>query len=327
MRYTPWDTLESSGWYSFNDEPVEGSSLIAPRLSDPTILLPAESPDGRWHMFCHTWLGVHHYTSSSGFNWHHEKLLFWRGHSPCIYREGSLYYLLYENHDKEWGRKKDITKKGSRILISSSSDLITWSEPRIILEAETVSYASYREGYPRVARPQLIEWEGRYILYFGVGEARMFDTGQKTSVKFSCATAEFIEGPYKVQKEPLLTIDPLSETRNLAVGSIRIVPCSDRIAAVECSYIYDREKNRSRSLMLLLSSTDGFTFETEKVMQTQPETGWSSRAITACDLKYMEEDSTWYCYYSANGPADGRIPIIREYLGLLLGKPGRQKTH
>ena len=94
MRFVEKRILEDTYWYSFNDEPIATvGSLIVPRLSDPSFLLPDESPDGLWHLFAHTWLGVEHYTSTSGLEWKKEHLVFLRGHSPFIYKEGNVYYV------------------------------------------------------------------------------------------------------------------------------------------------------------------------------------------------------------------------------------------
>ena len=167
MRYYPSSLLESASWYSFNDTYVERSKWYLPRLSDPSILLPSESPDGKWHLFCHTWLGIHHYVSFSGLNWEDTgKVLFLRSHSPFIYREGGRYYMLFERHSLN-KKEKDVTKNASRIFISSSDDLFSWSEEKVILDSTRISASSYRMGPCRVSRPQLISWQGKFILYFG----------------------------------------------------------------------------------------------------------------------------------------------------------------
>ena len=324
MRYIAWEKFEKASWYSFTDNYVQNTAWYMPRLSDPSILLPSESPDGMWHLFSHTWVGVEHFISTSGLNWTRRRLLFFRGHSPFIFKEGGMYHLLFECHDRDWGseKAKDVTKKGSRILLSSSSDLKSWSDPKIILEAEKISLSSYRGGPCRLARPQLICWEGKYRLYFGAGECRMFDSRQKTSCRLMCAESRYLDGPYKINEEALLTIEPDSEYMNLAVGAVRVYPCADAVAAVECAYYYDKERDRSRSVMLLLKSSDGLDFQFAKVMHTQPDEGWSSRAITSCDIKYIEGEDSFYCYYSANsrsGKGIVKLPV-REALGLLLGK-------
>ena len=46
-------------------EPADGDWVIG----DPTVLLPEESPDGRWHMFAYGVMGIHHLTSEDGLTW------------------------------------------------------------------------------------------------------------------------------------------------------------------------------------------------------------------------------------------------------------------
>ena len=130
-----------------------------------------------------------------------------------------------------------------------------------------------------------------------------------------------IDGPYVPSDTVLMEADPESRYRSLSPGAVRIIPCADGIAAIECAYFYDKEHDRSRSAMLLMVSDDGLVFPEPHVMQLSPLDGWASRCITCCDARYKENEETWYCYYSANGiDADSRIPYVKESLGLLLGR-------
>lgn len=321
MRYQSVEKLLNTYWYSFSDEPIATRGHLTPRLCDPAFLLPEESPDGLWHMFAHTWLGVEHFTSTSGLEWKRQHLLFSRGHSPFILKEGNTYYLLYELHDKLYFSKSKDTRKESRIMISSSSDLSLWSEPKLVLDSIDIPNAKYKEGKLRISRPQLVHIDGHYRLYFGAGEVLMYDTNQKTTARLMCADSEFIEGPYDLVPTPLIGIEPDSEYRNLAVGSVRVVPCIDGLAAVECAYFYDEKRNKSSSAMLLLLSRDGLEWEIGKVMQMTADDGWANRYITSADLRYKEKEDTWYCYYSANGYSKHfHFMPVKESLGLLLGK-------
>ncbi len=320
MRFVPVRSLDDIYWYSFNDEPIAtGNPYITPRLSDPAFLLPDESPDALWHLFAHTWKGVEHYTSTSGLEWKREHTVFLRAHSPFIYKEGSIYYMLFELHSRSFRRRGENTDS-SRIMLSSSSDLSLWSEPRKILDSAAIRKSSWRGGVRRVSRPQLIQWEGKYRLYFGAGEAEMYDSKERTGASLMFAESYYLEGPYEIAEKPVIITDPESKYRNLATGSVRIIPCSDAIAAVSCSRYYDRDKKRSKSVMLLSESSDGLSFKDESVMQFTPDSGWASGYITSCDLRYKENEETWYCYYSADGYPDSKLPIRRESLGLLLGR-------
>ena len=148
----------------------------------------------------------------------------------------------------------------------------------------------------------------------------MYDTGQKTTSKLMYAESDYLDREWRVNPEPILEIEPDSEYRNLAVGSVRIIPHSDGLAAFECAYSYDREKNKSTSSVLLLSSQDGLEWKTERVIQKTAESGWASRYITSVDVRYKDGENTWYCYYSANGYREFcGFRFVKESLGLLLG--------
>ncbi|MBS7379082.1 MAG: exo-alpha-sialidase [Sphaerochaetaceae bacterium] len=319
MRFQPLSRIREAYWYAFNDEPIATRGAL--KLCDPAYLLPEESPDGLWHMFAHTWIGLEHFTSTSGLEWKRGRLMFCRAHSPFIFREGGTYWLFYEIHDRMSLRKNsDDSLSASRFMVTTSNDLILWSKPKLVLDSTKITRAQYKEGKVRISRPQIVDWKGRYRLYFGAGETRMYDTRQKTTARLMYAESDFLDKEWRVNPEPILEIEPDSRWRNLAVGSVRIVPCSDGLAAFECAYYYDRKKNKSSSAVLLLTSQDGISWKDEKVIQESPEEGWAGRYITSVDVRFKEGENTWYCYYSANGYSmkNGRRSV-KESLGLLLG--------
>lgn len=319
MRYQTLEKLTGAYWYSFSDEPIATRGAL--RLCDPAYLLPEESPDGLWHMFAHTAVGVEHLSSTSGLEWKREHLIVARGHSPCIFKENNMYYLFYEIHDRtSFFKKDDNSFSSSRIMLTSSTDLLLWSEPKTILDSEKITRAQYKNGPVRISRPQIIECDGGYRLYFGAGETRLYDTNQKATARLMYAQSDYLDRDYRVNPEPILDIEPDSLYRNLATGSVHIVKCSDGVAAFECAFSYDEERQKSTTNLLLLTSEDGTSFTFNKLIQKTPTEGWASRYITSVDVRYKESENSWYCYYSANG----YVPIlghkfVKESLGLLLG--------
>ncbi len=322
MRFQSLEKIERAYWYSFSDEPIVTRGAL--RLCDPAYLLPEESPDGLWHMFAHTWVGLEHLTSTSGLEWKRQHLIVARAHSPFIFREGGTYYLFYEIHDRtSYFKKNDNSISASRIMVICSTDLLLWSEPRLVLDSTKITRAQYKDGPVRVSRPQIIDTGGVYRLYFGAGETRLYDTGQKATARLMYAESDYLDREYRVHPEPILDIEGDSRYRNLATGSVHIVQCSDGVAAFECAFSYDREKKRSTTNILLLTSRDGINFTFNKVVQRTPDEGWASRYITSVDVRYKESENSWYCYYSANGMAKIMgISYVKESLGLLLGTDG-----
>lgn len=319
MRYQPIEKLSNAYWYSFSDEPILARGAL--RLCDPAYLLPEESPDGLWHMFAHTAIGLEHLTSTSGLEWTREHVIVYRGHSPFIYKERDTYYLFYEIHSKTSFFKKDVNNLSvSRIMVICSTDLLLWSEPRMVLDSTKITRAQYKNGPIRVSRPQIVEMNGGYRLYFGAGETRLYDTKQKATARLMYAQSDYLDGDYRVNPEPILDIEPDGKYRNLATGSVHIVKCSDGVAAFECAFSYDEERKRSVTNLLLLTSSDGSNFTFNKIIQKSPKEGWASRYMTSVDVRFKESENSWYCYYSANGYVNilGHN-FVKESLGLLLG--------
>ena len=317
MRFVPLSLIKGCYWYSFNDEPIATVSAYPyPKLSSPALLLPDESPDSLWHLFAETLFGIEHFSSTSGLEWKRESLVFMFGHTPSIYKEGSVYYLVYETD-----RDRLMRKIPSAVMSASSTDLSTWTDPAEMINAQSVPYASFRDGREKLSHPQLISIDGRYRLYTGGGIAD-FAKGEKGSAAYSLSfESRDISGPYEAIGSPvIITPEPDSAYSNIAPGALRVIPCQDGFAATLCSRFYDMSEKRIRSAMLLLESEDGLDWNHAGVMQLSAESGWAGESITACDIKYKENEETWYCYYSAVGRKEGSYPFRKESIGLLLGR-------
>jgi len=319
--------LKNLSWFPFSDEPVVKGGFYLPQLSNPQILLPEESCDSKWHLFVHSWLGLHHFISDSGIAWEPKNLIEVRAHSPFIYRENENYYLLYEKHDKKIPfigmkhsyRENEKDTSTSSIDMCSSTDLITWSKPRTLITSKDVSFADDYLLSPRISRPQLCKIGRKYRLYFGASHIVLPDSKQKVSRYLSYAECDIIDGLYECnEKTPLLRPTGDDEFCNLGVGSFRLLPLQDGFAAFTCPATWNSEKNRSETNLFLMFSEDGLKWERqEKPILVPAERGWASRYIMGCDVHYKEKEDCWYCYFCANG--NKRFKIKQESIGLLIG--------
>lgn len=315
-------------WYPFSERPVIGSKWYMPALGDPFFLFPEESPDEKWHLFGHSWIGIEHFISENGISWEPHKMVRLRGRSPSLYREDGVYYLIYEKHNpdlpelkkRRGGTAKKISR--SRFEISASSDLMTFEEPRILLDSADVPLAGEGLRQPRISRPQIIKEGGEYRLYHGVSHRRLFDSRQKCSRYFAMASSPTLYGPYTPFEEgrPLLETDADDQWHNMAVGSVRVLRMTDGYVALQCAYGWDTRQGKSISTLVQLESSDGIEWRQtlRKPVLTLPKEGWASSYIVSCDVNYKESEACWYCYYSANRRW-GRT-VAAESIGLLLGK-------
>ena len=69
MRLPDSTSLTNAVWSSYSEWAIWQSPWYEMRLSAPAVLLPEDSPDGLWHLFAHSWMGIEHYSSPSGFDW------------------------------------------------------------------------------------------------------------------------------------------------------------------------------------------------------------------------------------------------------------------
>jgi len=305
--------LEDSSWFPFSDEPILNSLSYVRCFSEPFVLLPQDSCDGKWHMFFHSWIGIHHFVSDSGISWIPRKMIEVGGRSPFLYQEKENYYLVYEKEDKFNLNGK---VKNSRIEIKSSTDLITWSKPRVLLEAKDIPFASDYVSSPKISGPQIIKLDKKYRLYFGASEVTAPDTKLKFARYFSYAECSDLQGKYQISEASQILIEPVPDDKysNLGVGKVRVVQLDDSFYAFRCSLFWDNDKSATSSHLFMLKSTDGLNWEhcKDKPLLVTSSCGWTDTYIKSCDIHYSDEERSWYCYYSAYGKE-------REAIGLLMG--------
>jgi len=320
-----FDNLENLSWFPFSDEPIIQSHPLQLRVSNPCVLLPEEAPDESWHLFAHSILGIHHYTSDSGISWVHQKLLVPGGRFPSIMEEDGNYHLIYEQR----GRVFPLLGKNSRLRVDDihheshielkiSTDLSIWSRPRHLISGNDIEQASHMRKRPLLSHPQLVSTDHGYRLYMG---ASSISEDSRVARYLVSASAPQILGPYHQEgKSALIEAAGNEYYRSLGVGQLMVYGQEGSYKALETAYYYDEERNTNTSSIIVLNSADGFTFpydENQPILVTS-ERGWASGNIRTCVLKYKADEKCWYCFFSASAKS-GAFPE-RESIGLLIGK-------
>ncbi|MDD4220531.1 MAG: hypothetical protein PHR10_10170 [Sphaerochaetaceae bacterium] len=324
-RTQPVEQLVESSWFPFSDEPVIPDVWYVPRLSCPVFLFPEDTPDGKWHLFAHSWLGIQHYVSESGIRWEPMGMVQVRGKYPFLFKEKGLFHILYEKHGRPVPFVERFTKRmrkdyieGSHIEMRSSNDLTIWSEPRILLEAKNIPSASDYRKKPTLSHPQLVSVDGGYRMYVGSSKY-----GEKpASTRYICtAFSSTLDGPYKAESQlPLLEAVPNDRWRNLATGRLSVYKGSDSYVALQNARYWDVANKRQSSAIVLLTSIDGLQWQRAagEPILVPAERGWTSAHIMTCDVRYKQDEACWYCYFSATG--ERKFGFFRESIGLLIGK-------
>ncbi len=227
--------------------PPDGEWLIG----DPTVLKPDESPDGQWHLFANSLVGIYHHTSADGITWQRiEPILFQLGYiRPFILRDGGVYHLFYERF---------LNANTSQIEQVSSTDLATWSTPTTVITADQ---PWEKEGMATVGNPFVELRDGTYWLYYSATTVYLADAGFNEPRYVGLARSTSLAGPWKKEAQPILRPDAAEPFRNHGAGSFKMLDggWTDRRIGLE-NGIYLDAQGHSRSAILVLQSADGLTW-------------------------------------------------------------------
>ena len=274
-------------------------------LGDPTLVVPADSPDGRWHLFANSLAGIHHYASDDGVAWERVELGVVGGSTmrPHVFFEDGVYHLLYERFS---GFGASVIER------RTSTDLEVWSDAVVVLEPE-LEWET--EPQSTVGNPYLTRLDGEYRLYYSASGAELPDTGFPEPLWIGMARADAIGGPWV--KEPTPIIGPSDDDiwRNHGAGSIKLLDESvdDRLIALN-NGIYVEADGTTGSAIRVLSSSDGVTWEDvcgEPILRPSGLDDWKRAFIYGFDTARTEQGEL-RLYFNAR---DGWVPGV-ERIGM-----------
>ncbi|MFA6866975.1 MAG: glycosyl hydrolase family 43 [Clostridia bacterium] len=273
-----------------------GLSSVA---ADPSVLAPKNSHDNKWHLFCHTWIGVYQLQSDDGINWGKPTMVVSRAMRPNIKYIDGLYYLYYERTDRLL--KKGLTLLGakwfSEICLTTSQDLISWTKPKKII-ANNKDYHRSKLGVA-ISNPFLININGKNRLYYSSGLTYIEDCHFCEPTYISYAESDNLTGGFVSASEPIIKPDKDSKYLNLCSGCIKIYKLKDCYIGLQ-NGIYKGEDNKSHSAIILLKSNDGLEFTYVKNFLSPQKCGdnnWMAQYVYACDL--VRNEDKFYLYFNA----------------------------
>ncbi len=307
-------------WRLASPDPLIAPPFPSPILADPTFLFPQDGPDGRWHLFAHSLLGIHHLTSEDGMAWRRRETVRRGAMRPHLFVEQDRYYLLYEavRHGRFpffWlpGRRWQ-----SRLEVLVSDDLRAWSQPAVLLEPALPWHTDARLG-SSVSNPCLIRDDGGYRLYYSAGLTPLVDCGFNEPTCIGLATSGSLTGPYRPLPDPLITPAPDQRWCNLAAGAMKVLRAQDGWAGFQNGIYWDQHSGHSGSAIRLLGSADGLAWRPlhdEPILA--PSAGWMRSHIYALDVRLHPAEGRFYLFFNAR--SDWAWTKGREHIGLLLGE-------
>lgn len=313
-------------------------------ISDPTVLTPDQTPDGKFHLMALavTWKShklpiiddyfvnvrwlqclfrfkdvyLNHYISDDGIVWKIFARNFADGFYPQLIFHEDQYYLFYEvSKFFDIGGYIKIPYH-TLIKARTSTDLINWSAPIDILKPNH-KYTPWESwcGITTVGCPHVVRHQNKFRLYYSSGAVYLPDFGFFEPKFIGFAESDQILGPYKKHSQPIIKPDNNVSWRNLGAGAVVVFPPQDSLLwqAFENGIYLDKE-GRSRSELRLLNSSDGIIWH-EALDQPvlSPTEGWKKASVYRGT--YCCYQSKHYFYYNAR---DGWLDGI-ERIGLAIG--------
>jgi hypothetical protein len=253
---------------------------LSPIIADPAVLTPADSPDGRWHLFAHSLRGIHHHVSLDGVRWRRLAGVAVRGGMrPHLTVAGGRYLMAYE-------RPQVFMPVGlpwrSRIEASWSDDLLTWGEPAVLLEP---SLRWHERGRSRsVGNPCLVRSGGGWRLWYSAGLVRLPDCGFDEPAWIGAAHSDRPDGGFRPDPDPVLGPEVNDPAANLAAGALKAYRVADGWVGLQNPVSWDPVARRSSSAIRVLCSADGARWEQTGAPILGPAPGWRASHLYQLDL-------------------------------------------
>ncbi|MBO7178571.1 MAG: glycosyl hydrolase family 43 [Clostridia bacterium] len=300
-----FEEFERAEFSLYEGNPVIENFGLSPVVADPSVLTPLESHDGKWHLFCHTFLGVYELSSEDGIKWKRGKRIVPNAMRPdCVY-VGGTYYLYYEKTESLVKRGLSLIggKWRSEIALATSTDLKNWSKPKAIIGKDR-EYMSGKQG-TSISNPFLTEIGGKYRLYFSAGLTYVEDCGFSEPTHISFAESESLSQDFVSREQPIISPDKDSKYLNICSGCIKVYRLKDCYIGLQNGIYKDGEK--SHSAIMLLKSEDGEEFEFIRIFLMPTETSgkdkeWMKQYVYACNL--VEYGGEMRLYFNARNVSD-----------------------
>lgn len=281
-------------------KPFNGSIVVA----DPSMLTPDNSHDGKWHMFCHTTFGIHHFVSNDGIDFCHINKIANRAMRPNINRIGGRYYLFYERTSPLIMNALNVVnavKWKSEIYVVESLDLISWSEPRPVI-TDAKGFEKSDRG-SSISNPFLLRENGKNRIYFSCGLTFIKDCGFCEPTYISYAESGNITSGYNCAESPIISPDKNNPYLNLCSGCLKVYKLKDAYIGIQ-NGLYEKD-GHSHSAIILLTSQDGLSFKFEKML-VEPAVidgkNWMKQFVYASHL--VRYGNTLRLYFNARDDAN-----------------------
>lgn len=303
MNNLTFNDILNAEFSLYENNPILKNPANSFVIADPSVLTPKESHDGKWHLFCHTFFGVHRYVSEDGISFKKAEKIVSRAMRPNINKIDGKYYLFYERTRPVILNALSLigVKWKSEIYCTESEDFSQWSEPYPVIK-KTRDFEKFKGGYA-ISNPFLIRTQDGYRLYYSCGQTFIKDCGFGEPTHISFAESMDVSENYVSRTSPIISPDKNIEYLNLCSGCLKVYRLKDCCIGLQ-NGLFEKD-GKSHSAIMLLKSDDGINFEFVKpflVPQKCGSNNWMAQYVYACCLTYYE--GKLRLYFNARNVSD-----------------------
>lgn len=280
----------------YGKNPVIRPFDVSPIVADPSLLTPNESPDGRWHMFFHTVLGVYHTDSFDGISFRKPRKICKNAMRPNINYADGRYYLFYEKTRSLIANGLNILNIlpwKSEIFVIESSDLVEWTAPRAVI-TDAKGFEKSERG-SSISNPFYFGECGENRLYYSCGLTFIEDCGFCEPTHIGYAVSKRISDGYSSNGKMIISPDRSDPYLNLCSGCIKVYKLKDAYIGIQ-NGIYEND-GKSHSAIILLSSQNAEDFRFEKIILDPGASEWMKQYVYASHL--VEFENGFRLYFNA----------------------------
>lgn len=317
MKSLSFNDINSATFTLYENNPIIKNPLNSFVIADPSVLTPAESHNGKWQLFCHTFFGIYRYESDDGISFEKKEKITNRAMRPNINYIDGRYYLFYERTRPVILNALSLigVKWESEIYLTESDDFSGWTKPRLAL-GKSRKFEEYKNGFA-LSNPFLTKNGDKWRLYYSCGQTFIEDCGFGEPEHINFAESRRIRDGYVARSSPIISPDKNDARLNICSGCLKVYRLKDCYIGLQ-NGIYEKE-GKSHSAIMLLKSDDGINFEFVKdflVPQKCAGSNWMAQYVYACCLTYYE--GKLRLYFNARNVADNLRG--RESIGIFEAK-------
>lgn len=282
----------------YDKNPIIKNPLSSFVIADPSVITPDVSHDNKFHLFCHTFFGVHMYSSDDGLSFKRVKKITNRAMRPNINYVDGIYYLFFERTKPVICNLLSLIgfKWKSEIYCTESTDLKNWCKPYPVI-TKSRDYQEDERGLA-ISNPFLLKTKDNFRLYYSCGQTFIKDCGFCEPTHISFAESKSVNKDYVSLKKPIISPDKNSEYLNLCSGCLKVYKLKDCFIGLQ-NGLFEKD-GKSHSAIMLLKSDDGINFDFVKPFLVPQKCGtnnWMAQYVYACCL--TKDNNKLRLYFNA----------------------------